>query len=125
MCLPHDYLNLWLTAEFVTESGDASGTAYFDVRARRYSEAVLGAIDATRDWTRTLPPVAPSLSVVGTLRREAAESLGLEAGIPVSAGGGDNMCAAIGCDVLGEGPVSVSLGTSGTVFAYRSQPAVD
>src|SRR2546425_4301368 len=125
MCLPHDYLNLWLTGRFVTEFGEASGTAYFDVRARHYSEAVLAAIDNRRDWERTLPPIAPSLSVVGTLRPEAAESLGLEAGIPVSAGGGDNMCAAIGSDIVVEGPVAVSLGTSGTVFAYRAEPAVD
>src|SRR5438132_9830063 len=125
MCLPHDYLNLWLTGEFVTEYGDASGTAYFDVRARRYSDAVLAAIDDRRDWKRTLPPIVPSLSVVGALRREAAEALALEAGIPVSAGGGDNMCAAIGCDIVAEGPVAVSLGTSGTVFAYRDKPALD
>ena len=125
MCLPHDYLNLWLTGEFTAEAGDASGTAYFDVRARRYSEAVLGAIDDRRDWKRTLPPIAPSLSVIGTLRREAADALGLGAGIPVSAGGGDNMCAAIGCDVLVAGPVAMSLGTSGTVFAYRAEPSVD
>jgi D-xylulose kinase len=125
MCLPHDYLDLWLTGRFVAEPGDASGTAYFDIRARRYSDAVLAAIDDRRDWGSTLPPVAPSLSVIGSLRREAADALGLEAGIPVSAGGGDNMCAAIGCDVVVEGPVVVSLGTSGTAFAYRSGPAVD
>jgi len=125
MCLPHDYLNLWLTGEFVTEHGDASGTAYFDVRARRYSDAVLAAIDDRRDWKRTLPPVGPSVSVVGRLRREAADALGLDASIPVSAGGGDNMCAAIGCDIVAEGPVAVSLGTSGTAFAYRAEPAVD
>src|SRR6266550_5035494 len=125
MCLPHDYLNLWLTGQFVTEYGDASGTAYFDVRSRRYSDVVLAAIDERRDWKRTLPSVAPSISVVGTLRREAAEALGLDAGIQVSAGGGDNMCAAIGCDIVTAGPVAVSLGTSGTVFAYRAEPAVD
>lgn len=125
MCLPHDYLNLWLCGEFVTEFGDASGTAYFDIRRRQYSEPVLAAIDDRRDWRRTLPAVGPSIRIVGALRPEAAESLGLEAGIPVSAGGGDNMCAAIGCDILSEGPVAVSLGTSGTVFAYRAKPAVD
>ncbi|HKC92216.1 MAG TPA: xylulokinase [Candidatus Limnocylindria bacterium] len=125
MCLPHDYLNLWLTGRFVTEAGDASGTAYFDVRALRYSDAVLAAIDERRDWDRTLPAIAPSLSIVGRLREDAATSLGLEPGIPVSAGGGDNMCAAIGCGVVSEGPVAVSLGTSGTVFAYRGEPAVD
>ena len=125
MCLPHDYLNLWLTGRFVTEHGDASGTAYFDVRTRRYSEPVLAAIDDRRDWKRTLPPIAPSVGVVGELRPEAADALGVEAGIPVSAGGGDNMCAAIGCDIVAEGPVAVSLGTSGTAFAYRALPSVD
>ena len=125
MCLPHDYLNLWLTGEFVTEPSDASGTAYFDVRARRYSDDVLAAIDDRRDWLRTLPRVVPSLNIVGALRSDAAAALGLDAGIPVSAGGGDNMCAAIGCDVVAEGPVAVSLGTSGTAFAYSRVPAVD
>jgi len=43
----------------------------------------------------------------------------------VSAGGGDNMMSAIGCDVVTPGPVAVSLGTSGTAFAYRDRPAVD
>src|SRR5438876_3898870 len=125
MCLPHDYLNLWLTGQFVTEPGDASGTAYFDVRARRYRDEVLAAIDDRRDWKRALPPIAPSISVVGTLRREAAEALAMDAGIPVSAGGGDNMCAAIGCDIVAAGPLSVGLGTAGTGFAYRAEPAVD
>jgi xylulokinase len=125
ICLPHDYLNLWLTGEFVTEAGDASGTAYLDVRARRYSDAVLAAIDKERDWPRALPPIAPSVSVIGKLRSEAATALGLDAGIPVSAGGGDNMCAAIGVDIVAEGPVAVSLGTSGTAFAYRGAPALD
>jgi D-xylulose kinase len=125
MCLPHDHLNHWLTGEFLTEPGDASGTGYFDVRARVYSDAVLAAIDDRRDWKRTLPRVVPSLSVVGALRGAAAEALGLAPGIPVSAGGGDNMCAAIGCDVISQGPMAVSLGTSGTAFAYRAEPAVD
>jgi xylulokinase len=35
------------------------------------------------------------------------------------------MMAAIGVGAVSEGPVVVSLGTSGTAFAYRSQPAVD
>ncbi len=125
VCLPHDYLNLWLTGEFLTEPGDASGTAYFDVRSRRYSQPVLAAIDPDRDWASALPRVADSLSIVGRLRSDAAEALGLPAGVPVSGGGGDNMCAAIGVGAVAEGPVVVSLGTSGTAFAYSAQPAVD
>src|SRR5512137_2077599 len=43
--LPHDYLNFWLTGERVMEYGDASGTALLDVRKRKWSDAVLAAID--------------------------------------------------------------------------------
>ncbi len=125
MCLPHDYLNFWLTGAFLTEPGDASGTAYFDVRTRQYSAPVLAALDTGRDWAATLPAIVPSLSVVGGLRPEPATALGLPTVVPVSGGGGDNMMAAIGVGAVAEGPVVVSLGTSGTAFAYRSAPAVD
>ncbi len=125
MCLPHDFLNHWLTGEFVTEPGDASGTAYFDVRARRYSTEVLDALDRDRDWVTSLPGVVDSLSVIGGLTTEAASALNLVAGTPVSAGGGDNMCAALGTGATRAGPVVVSLGTSGTAFSYSPMPALD
>jgi xylulokinase len=125
MCLPHDYLNLWLTGNFATEAGDASGTAYFDVRNRCYCPTVLALIDGERDWQQSLPPVIPSLSLLGELRPEAARALNLPPGIGVSAGGGDNMMAALGAGAVVEGPVVVSLGTSGTGFAFRGHAAVD
>src|SRR5262249_6729387 len=81
--------------------------------------------DPQRDWASTLPPIVPSRSIVGGLRGEAAEALRIPVGTPVSGGGGDNMMAAIGVGAIVEGPVVVSLGTSGTGFAYRSQPAID
>lgn len=124
-CLPHDYLNLWLTGDFVTEPGDASGTAYVDARTRQYAPSVLAALDDTRDWQASLPPIRESLSVIGSLREEAAGRLSLPAGIPVAGGGGDNMCAAIGVGAVEEGPVVVSLGTSGTAFTYHHAPALD
>lgn len=124
-CLPHDYLNLWLSGEFVTEPGDASGTAYFDVRQLSYSAQVLAAIDPDRDWDAALPPIRPSRSVIGRLRADVAEELGLDADIPVTAGGGDNMCAAIGVGAIEEGLLVVSLGTSATAFGHRDEPAID
>lgn len=124
-CLPHDYLDLWLTGVFATEPGDASGTAYLDVRERSYSEPVLAALDEARDWKEALPPLVPSRSVLGQLREEAAARLGLAWDIPVAAGGGDNMCSAIGVGATRPGPVVVSLGTSGTAFAYSPAPAID
>lgn len=125
ICLPHDYVNLWLTGNYATEPGDASGTAYFDALRRRYDDAVLAALDPERDWEATLPPVVASRSVIGSLRREAADALGLPEAVPVSAGGGDNMCAAIGAGIVRPGRGLVSLGTSGTVSAYAPEPAAD
>ena len=123
--LPHDYLDLWLTGTFATEAGDASGTAYLDVRTRTYARNALGAIDDARDWDAALPPVLDAGAVLGTLRPEAAEALGLRAGIPVSVGGGDNMCAAIGVGAVVPGVAVMSLGTSGTVFGHATAPAID
>lgn len=124
-CLPHDYLDLWLTGVYATEPGDASGTAYLDVRERHYSEPVLAALDDGRDWATALPPLVPSRSVLGELREAAAGRFGIAVGTPVSAGGGDNMCSAIGVGATQPGPVVVSLGTSGTAFAQSPVPAMD
>jgi xylulokinase len=90
-----------------------------------YQPEVLTLLDTHRDWERTLPPLVSSTAQIGSLRPAAAEALGLAPGVPVSAGGGDNMCAAIGVGAVRPGPVVVSLGTSGTVFAYSARPAVD
>ena len=124
-CLPHDWLNLWLTGEYATEAGDASGTAYLDARTRAYAPTVLTAMDPDRDWAAALPPVLPSSAVLGRLRPGVATLLGLPAGIPVSTGGGDNMCAAIGVGAVVPGVAVMSLGTSGTVFGHAIAPAVD
>src|SRR6266567_1752505 len=43
--LPHDYLNYWLTGRKLMECGDASGTALLDVKKRKWSSAIIEAID--------------------------------------------------------------------------------
>ena len=59
------------------------------------------------------------------LRDKVAEELGLPAGIPVGIGGGDNMMGAIGTGNVRPGNVTMSLGTSGTLYAYAEEPIVD
>ena len=41
ICLPKDYINYKLTGVFATDVSDASGTLYFDVENRRWSEEML------------------------------------------------------------------------------------
>ncbi len=125
--LPHDYINFYLTGEKKMEAGDASGTAFFDVRKRVWSEEVMRAIDEGRDLTVCLPEIIRSGDPAGFVRREVLEDFGLpvDARVIVSSGGGDNMMAAIGTGNTKKGVVSVSLGTSGTIYAYSDFPVVD
>ncbi|MDA8620780.1 xylulokinase [Planctomycetota bacterium] len=121
--LPHDHINLFLTGEFFTEVGDASGTGYLDPSTGAYDSR---AMEATAPGLGGLvPPLRPCASPAGELSASAAAALGLEAGIPVSAGGGDNMMSAIGAGATRPGVSVCSLGTSATVFAFSAAPAVD
>jgi xylulokinase len=45
--------------------------------------------------------------------------------VKVAVGGGDNMMAAIGTGCVTEGRLAMSLGTSGTLFAYSGSPMID
>lgn len=123
VALPHDFLNLRLTGSLRMEFGDASGTALLDVRRHRWCQEICTVIDdGLRD---KLPDVGSSLSPVGTLLPALAERWGLGKNIVVSAGGGDNMMAAIGTGCIRSGTVTASLGTSGTIFACSEAPVVD
>ena len=124
--LPHEYLNWWLTGELRAEAGDASGTAFFDNRTRQWTREVLDAIDGgTGQLFAALPPLLASDQSVGHLRAEAAGQLGLTTGCLVSAGGGDNMMGAIGTANVQEGVVTLSLGTSSTVYSFSNRPVED
>jgi xylulokinase len=121
--LPHDYLNFWLTGSKTMECGDASGTAFFDVRRRDWSGAAIDAIDPR--LKEMLPPLIDSGDPAGKLRTELAQEWGLSPDVIVSAGGGDNMMGAIGTGNVRPGVVTVSLGTSGTIYAFSSFPVID
>ncbi len=121
--LPHDYLNLWLTGERQMEYGDASGTGLMDVRTRKWSEPILKFIDPKLETM--LPPLRSSKRPAGLLRSTLREQWGLAEDTLVSAGSGDNMMSAIGTGNIRPGVLTVSLGTSGTIYAFAEEPVFD
>lgn len=121
--LPHDYLNFLLTGNYVAEYGDASGTALFDVRNRRWSEKICALIDP--HLIEYLPPLIESHAMAGTVSAEAAKKYGIPEGALVASGGGDNMMGAIGTGTVEDGFLTMSLGTSGTLYGYSDSPVVD
>ncbi len=121
--LPHDYINFFLTGRKTMEYGDASGTALLDIRSRKWSREAISAIDPA--VIEMLPPLIESDEIAGRLSRDRADELGLSEKVIVSSGGGDNMMGAIGTGNVREGTVTVSLGTSGTIYACSSRPVID
>lgn len=123
--LPHDWINFVLTGEASMEYGDASGTAFFDVKRREWSDDVLSAIDGSRDLRESLPPLRSPESLAGYVCENASRLLGIPSGIPVSTGGGDNMMGAVGTGTVSDGDLTMSMGTSGTLYGVSDTPVTD
>jgi len=120
--LPKDYVRYMLTDEYAIDRAGGAGTILFDVKERDWSADVLNALDIPSEW---LPPTFEGTQVTSFLSPSAAADTGLKVGIPVAGGGGDQAAAAVGTGAVKEGIVSLSLGTSGVVFAASDHPAIE
>ncbi len=120
--LPKDYLAYRLSGSFCTDYSDASGMLLLDVKNRCWSREMLKLCGITEEQ---LPKLYESYEVVGTLRPEIAEELGLSSAVKVIAGAGDNAAAAVGTGTVGDGQCNISLGTSGTIFISSERFGVD
>ena len=120
--LPKDYVRLRLSGEYATDVADASGTLMLDVEHRCWSREILelAGLDP-----RILPRVFESPEICARVSHEAAAATGLLEGTPIVAGAGDQAAGALGMGVTRAGTVSVTIGTSGVVFAATDRPALD
>lgn len=120
--LPKDYISYMLSKSFTTDYSDASGMLLLDVKNKKWSKEMIDICGICEDM---LPKLYESYEVVGAIRPELAKELGLNEGIKIVAGAGDNAAAAIGTATVGEGACNISLGTSGTVFISSKNFGVD
>lgn len=122
--LPKDYLGYVLTGEAITEPSDASGIGCLNLADRQWDKTILDALNVS---AHLFPQVIESTAIAGHLKPDIAAQVGLPAGLPVIAGGGDNAAAAIGLGIsasnLHRG--SLSIGTSGVIFAPCDRPIPD
>ncbi|GHO97619.1 sugar kinase [Reticulibacter mediterranei] len=119
---PKDWLRFRLTNEVATDPSDASATLLYDLLADSWADEVIMALGLNR---RLLPPILPSGARAGTLSAQAAEALGLPAGIPVATGAADTAAAALGTGLLTPGPVQLTLGTGAQLISLCSGPQAD
>jgi xylulokinase len=81
-----DYVQARMTGEYGTDFSCAFAMTYFNPEVMGWWTDVLAAMEITEDL---LPTPMPSTQVVGKLKPEIAQELGLLAGTPVVSGGGD------------------------------------
>src|ERR1019366_4982193 len=86
---PVDWLNQRLTGRFSASYDSIAAhwvTDNRNIKSIDYDESLLHMSGLERS---KLPDIVPSATVMGTLRAEAADELGLPAGLPVVTGTGD------------------------------------
>ncbi len=120
--LPKDYISYMLSGEFCTDVSDASGMLLMDVKNRCWSKEMLDICSITENQ---LPRLCESHEVIGTLKPQLAQELGLNENVKIIAGASDNAAAAIGAATVDDGECNISLGTSGTIFISSDAFCVD
>lgn len=123
--LPHDYLNYWLTGAYVMEAGEASGTGFYDVVNRTWSEPMIAAVDPDGVLARALPPLVSPLEPIGVVRPAIAARFGFGTNTLVACGSGDNVMGAVGTGSVRHGRVTLGLGTSGVINVFSDRPVPD
>ena len=119
---PKDWLRYRLTGEVATDPSDASATLLYDLRADGWADDVIAALGLKRSL---FPTIMPSAAIAGKLSTQAAEALGLPAGLPVATGAADTAAAALGTGLLVPGPIQLTLGTGAQFMQLCSEPIVD
>lgn len=106
-----------LTGECATSWASADPLGLVDMESFEYDDGLLGAVGLDRSQLGELR--APG-SVLGAVRPEVADQLGLPAGLPVVCGAGDGQCAQLGTGITSPGRAYLNLG-SGIVSGTFSE----
>ena len=116
------YLNGWLTGETVHDHANASSSLLYDLAQRDWSGELVAAAGLE---ARHLPEIAPAHAVIGQLRPEAAEHLGLPVQTQVVTGTGDDHGAALGAGAVGPGVLVDVTGTAEPVAVAADAVIID
>jgi sugar (pentulose or hexulose) kinase len=116
------FLKLLGCDEFLVDHSSGSYLFPNDIRKQQWSKKIAGKLSFPLD---RLPRLVPATEIVGQLTSLAASALGIPAGIPIVAGGGDGQCAAAGTGIVYPGSVMVNIGTATGVQVYLAEPTFD
>jgi len=108
-----DYIAFRLCGARATDYSLASRSMLFDLRARRWSSALIDCAGLRGDL---LPELVASGTRIGEVSPSAAAATGLSPGTIVGAGGHDHVCGALAANVRRQGDCLDSMGTAEAAF---------
>jgi xylulokinase len=119
---PKDYINKLLTEEICTDLSDASNSLFLNISSGTWDAEI---IDALGFHSLPLPTLSSGTDIVGYVSRNGAGWSGLPEGLPVAAGVGDSIAAALGAGVFGSSALQLVVGTSGDVNLVLDEQKID
>ena len=120
--LIEDYFLHRLTGEYVCEGSLVTSTCYWNFRTRQWWPEMLAMIGVQ---PHQLPQYRESGEIVGKLRPEVAEELGLDPATIACTGALDQACGAIGVGNIKPGIFSENTGAALAICATVNQPTLD
>lgn len=117
-----EYIICRCTGEFVMTEDSAYSTLLYDTKKCEWSKKLCEMFGIQMEH---LPKIIKTTNRVGVLRKQQAEELGLQPGIPVYGGGGDATLIGIGSGCVKIGQTHIYSGTSGWVSTIVDHQMVD
>lgn len=110
-----DYLTFLMTGHFITDHTYGSRSLLMNLYSRKYDAELL---DLFHVEESKLCPLTEPGSILGSVTSEFSRITGIQEGIPVISGGGDQQCAALGHGVITPGSMEITSGTGAYILAY-------
>ena len=108
LCLP-DYIIHKMTGETVTDRVIAQYSGFFDLRTGDWEPRLLAAAGISKEQ---LPYILEPGAIAGRLTANAAEEMGIPAGVHVCVGANDQIAGAVGAGNVRPGVLSETTGTA-------------
>ena len=120
--VPVSYMVSRLTGVDAIDHATASTSMVYGLKAQAYDTALLDAFGITAD---ELPRAMDASAIAGSLTAAGASLTGLNPGIPVAVGTGDDFSSAIGAGLVDAGPFINVIGTAEVTGALHPSPVID
>tara|TARA_Y200000002_G_scaffold54968_1_gene40338 strand:- start:42685 stop:44184 length:1500 start_codon:yes stop_codon:yes gene_type:complete len=120
--LPGDYFVMKLTGEITTTKSGLSEGVFWDYENECISEEVLNIYDISKEL---IPEIVPSIGSALKIQKELATKLGLNEDVKITYRAGDQPNNAFSLNVLNEGEIAATAGTSGVIYAVSNKKTYD